>query len=101
MALMDISVIPLDGKGRGYSAAIAELEKLIEASGLESRLYDMGTLVYGPAPRLFELAGELHEYFFSKGYLRVYTVMKVDDRRDRDVSPGEKAASVRKRLADG
>lgn len=100
MALMDISVIPLDGKGHGYSAAIAELERIIEKTGLESRLYDMGTLVYGPAPRLFELAAELHEQFFSTGSRRVYTVMKMDDRRDREVLPGEKVASVRKQLAD-
>jgi len=94
MALMDIAVLPLDSKEGSLSCFVAGLQELLAASGCSFRLHDMGTTVEGPAPLLFELAQKLHEYSFSHGGKRVYTVMKIDDRRDRAVRLGDKTASV-------
>ena len=99
MALMDIAVIPLDSKEGGLSGFVAGLQELLQASGCSFRLHDMGTTVEGPAHLLFELAQKLHEYSFTKGGKRVYTVMKIDDRRDRSVCLGEKTASVKAKIA--
>ncbi|RDD29433.1 hypothetical protein CR161_01190 [Prosthecochloris sp. ZM] len=94
MALVDITIIPLDGRSGGLGAVVAELEALLDKSGLEYRLHDMGTTVCGSADELFDIARRLHEHLFSKGAARVYTVMKLDDRRDREVRLGDKVASV-------
>ena len=59
----------------------------------------MGTTVEGPAPLLFEVALKLHDFSFTQGGKRVYTVMKIDDRRDRAVRLGEKTASVKAKIA--
>jgi uncharacterized protein (TIGR00106 family) len=99
MALMDIAVIPLDSKEGSLSGFVAGLQELLGASGCSYRLQDMGTTVEGPAHLLFELAEKLHEYSFSNGGKRVYTVMKIDDRRDRTVRLGEKTASVKAKIA--
>ncbi len=99
MALMDIAVVPLDGKEGSLSGFVAGLQELLAGSGCSYRLHDMGTTVEGPAPLLFELALKLHEYSFSQGGKRVYTVMKIDDRRDRAVRLGEKTASVKAKIA--
>ena len=99
MALMDIAVIPLDSKEGSLSGFVAGLQELLGVSGCSYRLHDMGTTVEGPAHLLFELAQKLHEYSFSKGGKRVYTVMKIDDRRDRTVRLGEKTASVKAKIA--
>jgi uncharacterized protein (TIGR00106 family) len=99
MALMDIAVIPLDSKEGSLSGFVAGLQELLAASGCSYRLHDMGTTVEGPAPLLFSLALKLHEYSFSLGGKRVYTVMKIDDRRDRAVRLGEKTASVKAKIA--
>jgi uncharacterized protein (TIGR00106 family) len=98
MALMDIAVIPLDSKEGSLSGFVAGLQELLAASGCSFRLHDMGTTVEGPAPLLFELALKLHEYSFSQGGKRVYTVMKIDDRRDRAVRLGDKSASVKAKI---
>jgi uncharacterized protein (TIGR00106 family) len=94
MALLEITVIPLGTQGSGLSGWIAGLEALLEESGLPFRLHDMGTIVEGSADELFMIARKLHEYCFSEGVTRVYTVMKIDDRRDKVVSIGDKVASV-------
>lgn len=99
MALMDIAVIPLDSREGSLSGFVAGLQELLAASGCSYRLHDMGTTVEGPAALLFELALKLHEYSFSKGGRRVYTVMKIDDRRDRAVRLGDKTASVKAKIA--
>ena len=98
MALMDIAVIPLDSKEGSLSGFVAGLQELLAASGCSYRLHDMGTTVEGSAPMLFDLALKLHEYSFSQGGKRVYTVMKIDDRRDRAVRLGEKSASVKAKI---
>ncbi len=98
MALMDIAVIPLDSKEGSLSGFVAGLQELLAASGCSFRLHDMGTTVEGPASLLFNLALKLHEYSFSKGGKRVYTVIKIDDRRDRAVRLGEKSASVKAKI---
>ncbi len=96
---MDIAVVPLEGKDGGLSDFVAGLQELLAQSGCSYRLHDMGTTVEGPASLLFELALKLHEHSFSKGGKRVYTVMKIDDRRDRAVRLGEKTSSVKAKLA--
>jgi len=99
MALMDIAVIPLDSKEGSLSGFVAGLQRILAESGCSYRLHDMGTTVEGPASLLFELALKLHEYSFSQGGKRVYTVMKIDDRRDRAVRLGEKTAAVKAKIA--
>jgi uncharacterized protein (TIGR00106 family) len=97
MALLEITVIPLGTAGGGLSAWVAGLESLLEQSGLPFRLSDMGTIVEGSADELFSVARKLHEHCFGEGVARVYTVMKIDDRRDKAVSIGDKVASVEAR----
>uniref|UniRef100_A4SCU3 Thiamine-binding protein domain-containing protein n=2 Tax=Chlorobium phaeovibrioides TaxID=1094 RepID=A4SCU3_CHLPM len=101
MALMDISVIPLDGGRSSYSGFVAELQAILEESGCRYCLNDMATTVEGPAQKLFELALMLHEHSFRAGGKRVYTVMKIDDRRDRNVALGEKVDSVMRKVDSG
>ncbi|NTW83064.1 MAG: MTH1187 family thiamine-binding protein [Chlorobiaceae bacterium] len=98
MALMDITVIPLDHSRGSLSGFVASLQELLAASGCRYSLHDMGTTVEGSVDELFDLARQLHEHSFSQGGRRVYTVMKIDDRRDREVHLGEKTASVKAKI---
>ena len=98
MALMDITVIPLDKGSTGLSAGVAELQDILQKSGLDYRLHDMGTTVSGSVTELFAIAERLHEHLFTAVTQRVYTVMKIDDRRDKDVGVGDKVASVEREM---
>ncbi len=98
MALMEISIIPLGTGSTSLSKHVASVVKLIKNSGLSYRLSDMGTTIEGEAVELLELAKRLHETPFSQDVKRVYTVIKLDDRRDKRANIGEKVKSVEKRL---
>jgi uncharacterized protein (TIGR00106 family) len=97
MALLDITVVPLGTGESSLGGWVAGLADLLEGSGLAYRLHDMGTTVEGSADELFAVARKLHEHCFLQGAPRVYTMMKIDDRRDKRVSLGDKTASVESR----
>ena len=98
MALMEISIVPIGTSSVSVGEFVAEAVKLLEESGLEFTLTDMGTIVEGTPRELFLVAGKMHESPFLKGSKRVYTVIKIDDRRDRRVHLGQKSKSVEKRI---
>jgi uncharacterized protein YqgV (UPF0045/DUF77 family) len=58
----------------------------------------MGTLVTGKAEVLLALAAALHRIPFKRGAKRVYTVIKLDERRDKQQRPIDKVDSVLKKL---
>lgn len=98
MAMMEISVVPL-GTGRtGLSAYVASIEKALQKTGVSHRLNDMGTTIEGDVALLLEIAGKLHEIPFTEGVERVYTVIKIDDRRDKNARLNDKVRSVMEKV---
>ncbi len=100
MAMMEISIVPLGTGSTSLSRYVAQVISRLDGAGLAYELTDMGTIIQGDAARLMELAAELHEIPFAHGVKRVYTVIKLDDRRDKPVVLGEKSASVRSKVGD-
>ena len=98
MALMQIIIMPRASEGTSVSIYVAEIHKYLKTQKLAHQLHDMGTLVEGKAGELLALARKLHELPFKKGIKRVYTIIHLDDRRDKKVSLGDKVKSVQKRL---
>jgi len=98
MAIMQIVVMPRVTEGTSVSAYVAEIHKYLKTQKLPHQLHDMGTLVQGKAGELWALARKLHELPFKKGTKRVYTIINIDDRRDKIVSLGDKVKSVRKKM---
>ncbi len=97
MAIMEISVIPVGTGTTSLSRYVASIVKLIHQSGLPYRLNDMGTVVVGETNSLFRLAEKIHNAAFSKDVRRVYTIVKLDERRDKTVRLGDKTRSVENR----
>jgi uncharacterized protein (TIGR00106 family) len=79
--LLELSVIPL-GRGRSISADVADLVKIIDASGLDYRLTAAGTILEGGWDQVMEVARKCHAEMRKKTE-RVVTFMKVDDYGDR------------------
>ncbi len=98
MAIMEISVVPL---GLGHPSVgdyIAEVVKYLQNRDIPHELTDMGTLVHGNPATLLQVAQALHELPFQSGVKRVMTHISIDDRRDKEVSLGDKKKSVQARL---
>ena len=98
MAFMQIVVMPRVGEGASVSPYVAEIHKYLKTTDFPHTLHDMGTIVEGKAGELWALARKLHEIPFKKGVKRVYTIVNIDDRRDRKVSLGDKIKSVRRKM---
>ena len=101
MATADLTVIALGRPELSASPYIAEIQRRLAAQDrVRYRLHAMGTSLEGPTDDVLALVRELHEVPFGMGIERVYTVLKLDDRRDREQSLEDKVQSV-ERLLDG
>ncbi len=94
MALMEISVVPVGTGNTSVSRYVAKIYDELLKRKARFSLNDMGTVVEGEAAELLALAAELHQLPFLMGADRVYTVIKLDDRRDKASGIGKKVASV-------
>jgi uncharacterized protein (TIGR00106 family) len=99
MATADLTVIGLgrsDPSASKYIAAIQQ--RLAQQDKVRHRLHAMGTSLEGETKDILELVGELHAVPFELGLPRVYTVLKLDERRDREQTLEDKVASVQRLL---
>jgi uncharacterized protein (TIGR00106 family) len=94
--MLELSVVPL-GRGRSISADVADLVKIIDASGLDYRLTAGGTLLEGSWDELMKVAKDCHAKMRNKTE-RVITFMKLDDYGDRSGRLTAAVESVEKKL---
>ena len=66
-----------------------------------SSLDPMFTTLEGEMSDIFDLIDRMQEAVFAEGAVRVGTVIKIDDRRDREVAMEAKVASVEEKLGAG
>lgn len=97
--MMEISVIPTGKVVPGLGDAVVEVLKVAERHGINYELNAMGTVMEGDLDTLLRAAREMHEVCFGLGYPRVQTIIKLDDRRDKDLTMKYKVESVKAKLA--
>jgi uncharacterized protein (TIGR00106 family) len=101
VATADLTVIALGRPDASASAYIAEIQRRLAAQDRVGYvMHAMGTSLEGSTADVLALVGELHAVPFELGVPRVYTVLKLDERRDREQTLEDKVESVRRRLAD-
>jgi uncharacterized protein (TIGR00106 family) len=100
MATADLTVIALGRQEASASAYIAEIQRhLAGQDRVGYRMHAMGTSLEGTTADILALVGELHALPFDQGVPRVYTVLKLDERRDRpDQTLDDKVRSVERLL---
>ena len=103
MATADVTVLALGRKGASASEYIAEIQRrLARQDRVRFRMHAMGTSLEGSTEDILAVVGELHAVPFDKGVPRVYTVLKLDERRDRpEQTLDDKVRAVEDRLAGG
>jgi uncharacterized protein (TIGR00106 family) len=94
--LLELSVIPL-GRGRSISADVADVIKIIDASGLDYRLTAAGTILEGTWDQVMDVARKCHAEMRKKTE-RVVTQMKVDDYAQRSGRLAAAVASVEQKV---
>ncbi len=79
----EVSIFPLGTGSPGVSRYVAAAVKELEASGLKCTLGPMGTTVEGETPgEVYAAVARAQAAVLDLGTERVYTVIKMDERRD-------------------
>lgn len=101
MATADLTVIGLGRSDPSAGAYIAEIQRRLAAQDkVGYRLHAMGTSLEGSVADILDVVAELHAVPFDMGLPRVYSVLKLDERRDREQTLDDKVESVERRLRD-
>lgn len=101
MATADLTILALGRAGASASEYIAVVQrKLAEQDRVRYEMHAMGTSLEGATADILAVVGELHALPFEQGIPRVYTVLKLDERRDKpEQTLADKVRSVEQRLA--
>jgi len=98
MAIVFVSIAPLGTATTSLSAYVAGVERVLKDSGLKSQLTAMGTIIEGDIDAILPVLRRMHELPFAEGAVRVSTLIKIDDRRDKNSSIERKVRSVMEKL---
>ena len=95
MATADLTVISLGRSGSSASTYIAEIQRRLAAQDrVRYAMHAMGTSLEGSTADILAVVGELHAVPFDMGIPRVYSILKLDERRDREQTLEDKVSSV-------
>ena len=102
MATAEVTLIPIGREGAGLSDILAEVARhLASQQRVTFEMRAMGTELEGDVQEILTLVGEIQEIPLMLGLPRVYTVLKLDNRVDRDQGLGEKVEAVEQHLREG
>ena len=102
MSTADLTVLALGREELSASEYIAEIQRrLRKQERVRFQMHAMGTSLEGTTEDILAVVGELHAVPFEQGVQRVYTVLKLDERRDHpDQTLDDKVRSVEDRLGN-
>jgi uncharacterized protein (TIGR00106 family) len=98
MAVVFLTIAPLGTGSPSVSSYVAGVERILRATGLEHQLTAMGTIIEGDLDEILAVVRRMHEHPFTQGAVRVSTLLKIDDRRDKEHTIAGKMASVEAKL---
>ncbi len=98
MAVVFLTITPLGTGTPSVSRYVAGCERILRESGLTHELTAMGTIIEGDLDEVLKVVRRMHESPFTEGAMRVSTLVKIDDRRDKEHTIARKMRSVREKL---
>jgi uncharacterized protein (TIGR00106 family) len=99
VAVVEVSIVPLGVETTSLSEFVAGCLKVIRnEKDLIYQLTPMGTVIEGDLDRVLSAVRKMHEQPFISGAGRVITTIRIDDRRDKEVTIQGKVAAVKSKL---
>lgn len=100
MAVVEVTIVPLGTGSPSVSRYVAECHKVLaREKGVKYQLTPMSTVIEGDLDRIFAIIRKMHEVPFVAGAVRVSTSIKIDDRRDKELTMTGKIQSVMEKLS--
>lgn len=94
--LVEFSIVPV-GVGSSIGDQLAEVLKIVDASGLPYKINPMGTVVEGEWDEVMKLVKKCHKTILKTGE-RVMTTISIDDRKGKPNRIDEKVKSIERRI---
>ena len=94
--LIEFSIVPV-GVGSSIGDQLAEILKIVDASGLPYKINPMGTVVEGEWDEVMKLVKKCHMTVMKTGE-RAITTISIDDRKGKPNRLDEKVKSIEKRI---
>lgn len=99
MAILELTLVPIGTEKTSVSPYVANAYNSIkDMENIKVELNPMGTVMEGDIDELLLAVRKMQESVFEKGTNRVYSVIKIDDRRDKKGKMEEKIKSVKEKL---
>ncbi|KAJ4512834.1 UPF0045 protein M15 [Exophiala dermatitidis] len=95
----DFCLIPIGTPSASVSAQIADVQRLMKASGLKYSMHSAGTTVEGSWEDVTRVIGQAHTLLHKKGIVRIQTDIRIGSRTDKPQTMEDKVAAVEKLLA--
>ncbi|KAK9369241.1 YkoF-like protein [Lipomyces kononenkoae] len=96
----DFCLIPIGTESPSVSSYIAEVQILMQESGLKYSMHSAGTTVEGPWDQVMDVIGRAHELMHKLGVQRVQTDVRIGTRVDKHQSFEDKVTVVEKLLRE-
>jgi uncharacterized protein (TIGR00106 family) len=97
--IAEVTVVPLGTATTSLSQFVAEAEKVLKNfPTVKSLLTPMSTILEGEMADVLDAVKAMHETPFQKGAQRVSTTLRIDDRRDQQVTMEGKLAAVKSKM---
>ena len=97
--IAEVTIAPRIPTAGGTSFYVAGVEKILRSHNLKVMLTPMSTILEGELDEVLAAVREAHESPFAKGVQRVYTTLRIDDRRDKEMTMEGKMQAVEEKLA--
>ena len=94
--LAEFSIIPI-GAGSSIGDQLAEVLRIVDASGLPYKINPMGTVVEGEWDEVIRLVKRCHKTIMKTGE-RAVTTISIDDRKGKPNRIDQKVKSIEKRI---
>lgn len=100
MAMIEFSVVPIGTKSASVSQYVAQAIDILKKyeGQIKYELTPMGTIIEGDLDLGMEIVMKVHKALFSDEVKRVVTNIKIDDRRDKDLTLAGKVKSVMEKV---
>ncbi len=100
MICAEVSIIPIGTNSTSVSDYIAESEKVLKSySNIKYKLNAMSTEIEADnIDTLFNVLKDMHMAQIDNGAQRVSTSVRIDDRRDKDITLSSKVEAVKAKL---
>jgi len=97
-AIAEITVVPIGTSSPSISSYVAEVEKTLRSFNLKIQLTPMSTILEGELDEILNAVKAAHNCLFEKGALRVSTTLRIDERRDKNLTMEGKVKAVEDKL---